>query len=148
VRCLFAMIPFVYEDSAVFVFANDDPVPMAFDSLASASGYMEAIDVEHGLYSELDRDTGLRGVVYTIDGRRVDAAAVDNVVELTITTQQDRAGLQQALRRAAQRGLIDSDPADPLLVARELLDKQWDSRWPKRPRWLDRRLHGGDAPSL
>ena len=66
---LHAMIPLVYEDSAVFVFANDDPLPMAFDSLASAVGYMEAIDVENGLYSELDLKTGLRGVVYTVDGR-------------------------------------------------------------------------------
>jgi hypothetical protein len=138
----------VYEDSAVLVFANDDPLPMAFESLASAAGYLEAIDVENGLYSESDPRTGLRGVVYTVDGRLVEAGAVDNVATLKITTRRDAAGLEQVLRSASERGLIESDPADPLLVARELLDKQWDSRWPKRPRWLDRRLHGDDAPSI
>lgn len=138
----------MHEDSAVFVFANDDPLPMAFESLASAVGYMEAIDVENGLYSKSDPRTGLRGVVYTVDGRLVEAGLVDNVVTLKITTLRDPAGLEQVLRSAAERGLIRSDPADPLPVARELLDKQWGSRWPKRPRWLDRRLHGDDAPLI
>jgi hypothetical protein len=125
-----AIILVVSGDSAVFVFANDDPLPMAFGSLASAAGYMEAIDVERGLYSSPNPQTGLRGAVYTVDGRLVEASAVNTAVALKITTHRNPAGLEQALRSAAELGLISGDPADPMLVARELLGKQWTSRWP------------------
>jgi hypothetical protein len=138
----------VSEGSAVFVLANDDPLPMAFESLASAAGYMEAVDVENGLYSTPDPSTGLSGAVYTVDGRVVEASATNDAVELNITTHHDPAGLQSILQRAAEHGLINGDPADPSNVARELLDKQWNSRWPQRPRWLDRRFHGADPPSI
>jgi hypothetical protein len=121
---------------------------MAFESLASAAGYMEAIDVQNGLYSTPDPGTGLRGAVYTVDGRVVEASAAHDAVALHTTTHYDPAGLQHILQRAAERGLINGDPADPSKVARELLDKQWNSRWPQRPRWLDRRLHGDDPPSF
>jgi hypothetical protein len=63
--------------SVVFVLANDDPLPMAFESLASAAGYMEAVEVENGLYS-----------------------TPDDAVELNITTHHDPAGLQHILQRA------------------------------------------------
>jgi hypothetical protein len=127
---------------------NCETTAPPFESLASAAGYMEAIDVENGLYSSLAPRTGLHGAVYTVDGRFVEASAANDAVVLRITSHRDPAGLEQVLRRAAAQGLISSDPADPMMVARELLDQQWSSRWPKRPRWLDRRLHGDDAPSL
>lgn len=134
-------------DVAVIVFANDDPLPMAFASLAHAAGYMEAIDVEDGLYSSVG-EGGIRGGVFAVDGRVVDVQSVDGGVVLAVTDRRDDGGLRERLASVAADGLIDSALDDPLGAARELLEQQWASRWPQRPRWLDRRLHGDGPPSV
>lgn len=138
----------VSASDAVFVFANDDPLPMVFDSLAAAAGYIEAVDVQNGLYSAFRPQDGLRGGVFAVDGRVVDARVVDGVSALRPTARYDATDLRRRLADAARRGLVSADPNDPPSVARELLQQQWDSRWPQRPRWLDRRLHGDTPPAL
>jgi hypothetical protein len=138
----------VPDSCAVFVFANDDPLPMAFESTAAAEGYIEAIDVENGVYDKLDSRSGLHGAVYAVDGRVINARVRDGVVALVITTQHDVADLRSRLADAAERGLVTGDPSDPVAVARALLQAQWNSRWPQRPRWLDRRLHGDTPPAI
>lgn len=138
----------VSDSGALFVFANDDPLPMAFDSFVAAAGYMEPIDVQDGLYSAFRPQDGLRGGVFAVDGRVLEARVVDGAVELQPTARWDATELRRRLTDAARRGLVAADPNDPVSVARELLQQQWDSRWPQRPRWLDRRLHGDTPPTL
>jgi hypothetical protein len=138
----------VLDDCAVIMFANDDPLPMAFNSLASAAGYIEVIDVENGLYGDLDVETGIRGAVYAIDGRDVEGRAIDSAVSLVLTPRRDHTGLQQRLLEVAEQGLVTGDPADPAAIAHELLEQRWNARWPKRPRWMNRRLHGDIPPSV
>jgi hypothetical protein len=136
------------EDCAVIVFANDDPLPMAFASLSDAEGYMEAIDVEDGLYRPTATEGAWPGGVYAVDGRLVEARAANNWVELEVTVRQDAAGLRRLLSSVAERGIVAGDPEDPVAIARELLAQQWRSRWPRRPRWLDQRLHGAGPPTI
>jgi hypothetical protein len=121
----------------VFVF-GDDPVPGVYVSLSDASGDLEAIDVKNGVYEAL----------FTVDGRRVRASTSARSVVLEVTTERDLDELCERLRRWAVRGGLKSDPGDPVAVANELLRHQWSSRWPKRPRWLDRRLHGDGPPRV
>ncbi|MDA0185308.1 hypothetical protein OJ997_33695 [Solirubrobacter phytolaccae] len=116
---------------ALIVF-SDDPLPTVFPSLEYAMGYMEGIDVENGEYT----------AIYTVGGRIVRAEAQGNAVELTITEERDRDDLLARLR--AWRDDID----DPVEYARTYLRREWEGRWPKRPRWLDRRLHGTAPPPL
>jgi hypothetical protein len=123
------------EVRAVFVF-GDDPQPMVFQSLGDAMGWMEAIDVENGEYDAL----------YTLDGRAIDASVSGNQVVLEVTNERNERDVRHRLREAASRGLVTSDPEDLGAVANELLRNQWNSRWPKHPRWLSRRLHG-DGPA-
>jgi hypothetical protein len=51
-------------------------------------------------------------------------------------------------RDRSERGHLTSDPADLVAVANELLRGQWNSRWPKRPKWLSRRIHGAHPPQI
>ena len=120
---------------------------MAFESIAAAAGYMEAIDVENGVYDKADPLSGMRGGLYAVDGRVIKARVRDGAVELVITSQRDAADLRSRLAEAAARSLVTGDPNDPVAIARALLQQQWEARWPQRPRWLDRRLHG-DAPPV
>jgi hypothetical protein len=138
----------VPDQCAVFVFPNDDPLPMAFESIAAAASYIEAIDVENGLYDKLDPLSGMRGGVYAVDGRVIDARVHDGAVELVVTSKHDAADLRSRLADAAARGLVTGDPNDPVAIARRVLQQQWEARWPQHPRWLDRRLHGDAPPAI
>lgn len=122
---------------AVFVF-GDDPLPGVFTSLAEAAGDMEAIDVENGEYHAL----------YTLDGRVVRMSTASGGVRLEVTDERNVTDLRRRLREWADRGALASDPDDPVAVANELLQGHWDARWPKRPRWLSRRIHGAGPPEL
>jgi hypothetical protein len=86
--------------------------------------------------------------VYAIDGRVVEVRPIGNAVRVVVTPQRDLAGLQHRLLTVAERGLVTSDPADPAAIAEELRAQQWNARWPKRPQWLGRRLHGEIPPSV
>lgn len=118
----------------IFVF-GDEPAPMVFPSLGSVIGWMEAIDVDNGVYEAL----------YTLDGHVVTATTSGNNLILEVSPERNEADLRQRIRRSASGGHVSSDPDDLTAVANEFLRARWDNRWPKRPRWLSRRIHG-DGP--
>jgi hypothetical protein len=123
---------------AVFVF-SDDPLPQAFRSLADAEGYMEAIDVENGEYE----------AIYTLDGRVVTAATASDRVVLTVSAERDEDDLDGRLREWAKHAPELGDLLeDRVAVANRLLLDEWAVRWPKRPKWLARRLHGDEPPQI
>jgi hypothetical protein len=116
----------------VFVFADDGL--SVFQSLGHFLSWVEWQDVEDGVYDG----------VFSLDGDVIRLEAKDEDVHATVT---DRSGLDDLQRRLVDsRDRFESDPTDLRAVASELLKQEWDARWPKRPRWLDRRLHG-DGPS-
>ncbi len=68
------------------------------------------------------------------------------VVRLEVTEERNVEDLRDRLRTWAARSDLAADPDTDLVgVANELLRGQWESEWPRRPRWLARRLRG-DAP--
>jgi hypothetical protein len=120
----------------VLVFALDGVD--AFPSVDDAAASMEGIDVDNGEYPAL----------FTLDGRIVTATASRNDVVLTITDRRDEPDLDRRLREWAPRIGLTSPPDDRRAIANELMRLDWELRWPKRPRWLARRLHGAAPPQI
>lgn len=118
----------------VFVFADDGL--HVFPTLGDVIGYVEAPDVEEGVYEAM----------FTLDGKVIEARTQKLDVELTVTGKSDVEALVRRLRK--QRHRFHSDPEDLRGVANEILAADWEARWPKRPRWLDRRLHGDLPPQI
>jgi hypothetical protein len=117
---------------AVFVFSSDDPAPIIFPSVSHAAGWMEAIDVADGGYD----------AVFMLDGRVVEVTTDRDRVVLTPTARQDEAGLRERIRNSPVLPHSDADREDLVAYANATLRAEWEARWPKRPRWLARRLHG------
>ncbi|MGJ7442500.1 hypothetical protein [Aquipuribacter sp. MA13-6] len=116
----------------LLVFDCDDEV-YAFRALATAEGFLESIDVLDGEY---------RGA-FTTDGHVVTITGEpDGPVTLTLTSEVDRGTLTELLEAAANRRGRPWPSDDPSAVAAQLLHEVWEQRWPRRPRWLSRRLHG------
>ena len=67
-------------------------------------------------------------------------------VTLTVTDERDEASLLHGLDECGSRYRLSSPADDVVAVANELLRREWKSRWPRRPRWLSRRLYG-DGPT-
>jgi hypothetical protein len=120
------------DDQGVFVFAEDGVE--FFPTVAEAAAYVEAVDVESGVYEAF----------ISLDGERLLPRPVDETsVGLERSGDRDKARLIELLERErAARRTFTSDPTDPVQVANDLLVGDWEARWPKWPRWLDRRLHG------
>ena len=125
------------EPRAVFMF-SEDPLPDVFTSLAAAAGDMEAVDVEEGVYHAL----------FTLDGRVVRFGTADGRVLLEVTDERDPDDLRRRLREWCERGHLESDPDDLEAVANELLRREWEARWPKRPWWLSNLIHGVRPPQV
>jgi len=123
-------------DERVFMFADDGLT--LFPSVEDAAAHMEWVDVEDGIYEAL----------FTVRGERLLPQPHENhLVRLEPSGEVDTDALTSMLRRQRdQRSAFRSDPDDPAGVAQELSERQqawrWERRWPKRPRWLDKRLHG------
>jgi hypothetical protein len=118
----------------ILVIGSDGEV-MAFRDAVAAASYVEAVDVRDGEYEAF----------FTIAGDVLHPSIRpdDEIwVELIATGTNDAMRLKRRLRELQQRNGFVSDPDNPRAVANELLDIEWSLRWPKRPRWLDRRLHG------
>jgi hypothetical protein len=113
----------------VFLFDGKD-VTM-FPSLTSAGDWMEAADVDDGEYDAALTETG----------RVIRMRTENEDVVLELTDQLDLPKLQELLRDygelIGQRGI----ELDPVGFANRSWQLDWENRWPKRPRWLDRRLH-------
>ena len=121
---------------ALIAFGRDDDVAV-FRSLDEASGWMEAPDVDAGEYVALFTDSGI--VVHA-------STEADRVV-LTITDERVETGLRARIREY-QRRTGASESEDPLEFARHELHREWQQRWPRRPQWLARRVHGDRPPEI
>ena len=120
--------------AAVFVFARDGDLNV-FASLQHAAGWMEAVDVEEDEYQ----------AAFLHDGTVVAAGTSDGMVSLTPTASRDLPSLETLLARYQQRVPTAPRASAPFNFANQWLRQEWEAQWPKRPRWLARRLHG-DAP--
>lgn len=89
----------------------------------TAARYVEAIDLKDGEYDD--------DVFYAIGGSILRPS-----------------GLKRRLRELQPRNGYVSDPDDPRAVVNELHAYEWDHRWPKHPRWLDRWIHGEGPDQL
>lgn len=118
----------------MFVFADDGL--NVFPSLGDLYGWLEAPDVDEGVYE----------AIFSMHGDVIRARTEGMNVILTVTGIVDLDGLERRLRAHEHEFL--SDPADRRAVANEMLRRQWDARWPQRPRWLARRLHGDGPPEV
>jgi hypothetical protein len=117
----------------LFVFADDGL--HVFRDMGAVVSYVEVPDVEDGVYEAL----------FTVSGEVIEAETAGRHVVLRPTGRTDLAELRRRLKENAHG--FESDPANVDAVAREMLLASWEARWPKRPRWLDRRLHGTEPPT-
>jgi phage terminase large subunit-like protein len=118
----------------VFVFTRDHDM-LIFRSEDAAASWMEAIDVFNGEYE----------AIYDVRGTIIDAEAIEPKHGIMALHRTDRSD-PEALRRRIQ-GFLDrtgghGSADDPQALADEQFRAAWERRWPKRPRWLDQRLHG------
>lgn len=120
------------DDRGAFVFAEDGV--QFFSTIAEAAAYVEAVDVEDGVYEAF----------ISLEGERLVPQALDETfIRLDPSGDIDPNRLVALLRRERALGrAFTSDPGDPVAVANELLEGKWEVRRPKWPGWLDRRLHG------
>lgn len=77
-------------------------------------------------------------------GRRYRAEAQGLNTVFVATGEIDRTGLEARLRQYVADRKVDVDRRGDFVVdvANALVQQEWESRFPKRPGWLDRRLHG------
>lgn len=120
---------------AVFVFDSDGDLDV-FSSLGAAEGYMEAGDVEDGEY----------GDAFLHDGTVVKMGVDDERVVLTPSAVRDAGRLDRVIDEYQRRVGADVRSGSALDYANEWFRKEWERRWPKRPVWLARKLHG-DQPN-
>jgi hypothetical protein len=71
-----------------------------------------------------------------------DRARMSNAVE------RDLAQLRERLGRYLDESQITCASEDVIDIGHAILEADWESRWPKRPRWLATRLHGDAPPTL
>ena len=120
---------------AIFVFTADQDL-LVFLSSDDAAGYMEAIDVEAGEYP----------AIYTDEGDVIEATAAGQTVVLTDTGRSDSDDLTSRIARYCQ--MVGAPTSvDRVAFANVVLGAEWEARWPQRPRWLSRRIHGETPPN-
>lgn len=125
------------DDSPRVVFLFDGNMDLyLFPSLDAAEDWMEAIDVDAGEYPAAMTETG----------RVIKMSTEKGLVVLELTDQTDLPKLQELLRAhgklIGQQG-IELDPVD---FANQSWKHDWETRWPKWPRWLDKHLHPHGPP--
>ena len=114
---------------------------MAFGSESEAAGYMEAIDVDDGEYD----------AAYFADGTVLQILAPDGPdgpVVLERTDEHDRDALLGRIRAYQRATGQSADVSDLIAFVNDLRQREWEKRWPRRPRWLARRLHGSGPERL
>jgi hypothetical protein len=121
---------------ALFVFDRDNWCSV-FPDVADAAGQLETNDVETGEY-----------VVFDQDGTVFEAWAEGVHVRLRPTDERDPAQLRERLGRFLDESRIKCASDDVMDIANAILEAAWQSRWPKRPRWLSTRVHGDAPPTL
>ena len=122
---------------AIFMFMHGD---LAVDqSPEMASNGMEAYDVEAGEYEAIYDESGL-AYEPVVEGYRV---------RLAPSKHRDYQDLLRRLSDFSLRAglaLPEDGPDFPLDVARTVAQREWERHWPKRPKWLTRRIHGSQPP--
>ena len=121
---------------ALFVFDRDNWC-YVFPSEVDAAGELEVNDVEAGEY-----------VVFDQDGTVFDIRAEGLHVRLRPTDHRDPTDLRERLQRFLRERRIPCASADVTDIGNAILQAGWESRWPKRPRWVATRLHGDAPPTL
>ena len=117
--------------AAVFIFDNGGDLNL-FSSLEAAAGWLEAVDVEADEYA----------AAFLHDGTLVKMGTSRERVVLTPTDTRDAQRLHQLLEEYQTRDGTLRHGGDALDYANEWLRVEWEQRWPKRPGWLARRVHG------
>jgi len=121
---------------AIFAFDQENWCSVFID-VGEASGRLEANDVDAGEY-----------VVFDQDGTVFETWTDGPYVHLRPTDEHDPAQLRARLRRFLDEQHIECASDDVIDIAGAILEADWEDRWPKRPRWLARRLHGDAPPRL
>jgi hypothetical protein len=122
---------------AIFMFGDGGPVVRS--TTEEASAFMEAVDVENGEYD----------VVYDESGLILRPQVQDRQVHLLPTESVDLSDLIRRLSEWCQTKGVSLDShsaAFPAQVARRIAESEWRTRWPKRPAWLSRMIHGSTPP--
>jgi hypothetical protein len=125
---------------AIFMFMHGDLA--VGQSPEEAAGGMEAVDVETGVYEVVYDDTGLVYEPIVVEKYQV---------RLVPTQRRDYDDLVGRLINFGLRaGLELNEEATvfPLAAARSVAEWERERRWPKRPRWLHRRIHGSQPPQF
>jgi hypothetical protein len=121
---------------ALFVFDRENECSVV-PGVAEAAGQLEVNDVEADEYVVFDQD----GTVFEIWAEGLH-------VGLRPTDERDLAQLQERLGLFLDRWHIRCASEDVMDIGNAILEADWESRWPKRPRWLATRLHGDAPPTL
>jgi hypothetical protein len=74
--------------------------------------------------------------------------AEEQDVRLSATDDRDEEQLRERLAAFVTKWQIEVPSSDLIEIGNAILREDWNSRWPKRPRWLASRLHGNTPPSL
>jgi len=122
---------------AAFVFDNEGDLNV-FPSLQVATGWLEAVDVDGGEYSAAFLD----------DGSVVELGTAGEEVVLTATATRDLLRLDRLLSQYQHRIGDPVTGGSARDFANDWLRAEWEQRWPKRPVWLARRLHGKHPPQV
>jgi hypothetical protein len=112
---------------------------MVLATLGDVLSRVEAMDIVDG---EVD-------AVWLQDGtvvRLVTPDGADGAVVVERTGEQDLAGLLAAVDTWDRRTGGPGGVTDLMAWADEQLRREWERRWPRRPAWLARRLHGPLPP--
>ena len=114
---------------------------MALGSESEAAGCMGAIDVDDGEYD----------AAYLVDGTVLQILAPDGrdaPVVLQRTDEHDPDALLGRIRTCQRVNGRSADVSDLFASANDVRQREWERGWPRRPRWLARRLHGSGPERL
>ena len=121
---------------AVFAFDRENWCHV-FRSADEAAAQLEVADVEADEYVLFGDDGSV--FVASVDGQHV---------VVRPTESRDPEALRERLGRYCAMAKIETGSDDPVVVGNAILADSWSHRWPKRPSWLDRRVHGDAPPRL
>lgn len=113
-------------------------------SIERAAAYMEPVDVRNGEYEAVFDETGRRYSFEVVTEGSVESTRLAATEHVDLDELRSR--LSDEMSRSNRTGLKVED-VSPLEYAADVSRWQWERRWPKRPRWLSRRLHG-DGPEI
>lgn len=103
-------------------------------------------------FDEVDGYLLVSGVVddawtsfYRVDGEQLSPVRDQHgwVERLVPTGSRDLDGLVRLLSEYAKSHRFEVDGRDPCAFVEEMVERDYEARWPKWPGWLDRWMHGG-----